>query len=57
MTLRVPEFSVRFTVRARSELDANKVASDILQTTWAALDAHADPGEDFDGSSMSVTPA
>ena len=42
---------------ARSELDAHKVASEILPTAGAALDAHADPGADFDGPSMSVTPA
>jgi hypothetical protein len=57
MTLRVPEFSVRFALRARSELDAHELASEILQSAWSALDAHADPGEDFDGPSMSVTPA
>jgi hypothetical protein len=55
MTLAVPDFSVRFTLRARSELAANKVASEILQTAWAALDVEANPGDDFDLTSISVT--
>jgi hypothetical protein len=56
-TLRVPGFSVRFTLRARSKLGANKVASEILQTAWVALDVQAEPGEDFDVPHLSVAPA
>ena len=55
MSLTVPGFSVRFTLRASSKLDANKAASEILQTAWAALDAEARPGEDFDLPAVSVT--
>lgn len=57
IALRRPGFSVCFTLRARSKVEADKVASEILQGAWAALDARAEPGEDFDVSHISVQPA
>ena len=47
-------FSISFTVSARSELEAHEAASGVVRNAWATVRIKAEPGEDFDLSSIDV---
>jgi hypothetical protein len=47
-------FAVTFTVSARSEVEANEMASRVIRHAWTASGIEAVPGEDFDCSSIEV---
>jgi hypothetical protein len=50
-------FSVSFTVWAPSELEAHEMASGVARDAWATARIMAEPGEDFDVSSIVVQSA
>jgi hypothetical protein len=50
-------FSVTFAIRAASIVAARELASELLRAAWSAARIDALPGDDYDGSSVTVTPS
>jgi hypothetical protein len=50
-------FHVTFAVRAVSIVQARELAAELLRAAWSASEIEAVPGEDYDASSVTVTPS
>jgi hypothetical protein len=50
-------FRVTFAIRAGSIVRAREVASEVLRAAWSGSSIEAVPGDDYDVSSVSVTPS
>jgi hypothetical protein len=50
-------FHVMFAIRAASIVQARELASELLRAAWSASKIEAVPGDDYDVSSISVTPS
>jgi hypothetical protein len=50
-------FHVMFAIRAASIVQARELASELLRAAWSASKIDAVPGDDYDVSSINVTPS
>ena len=50
-------FRVTFAIRAASIVRARELASELLQSAWSGSKIDAAPGDDYDASSVTVTPS
>jgi hypothetical protein len=50
-------FHVMFAIRATSIVGARELASELLRAAWSASRIDAVPGDDYDASSITVTPS